>query len=150
MNYKTTALCKRWREEFNTRRDLNFLVSGSWCQLTEDEINTPRKRKKVRQRKNWARVWRDKRIGRADFLSPIKATTPQCCYGDLLSLPSFQRATTYPRCLSVSRACGCVCFCVLAPEWIKQMKGKAIRGPSQTRTHMHTQRCIHTHTHTHN
>lgn len=144
------------REELNTRRDLNFHVScrcpgqltsahGRWNEHTEKE--------RWDRERGIEREWgeKDKRIGRADFLSPIKATTPQCCYGDLLSLPSFQRATTYPCCLSVSRACGCVCFCVLAPEWIKQMKGKAIREPSQTVSHTqtHTDGHVYSHTYTH-
>ncbi len=141
------------RTEHQTWLEFSCVLSMSRAaDVSSRKMKWTQRKRKVRQRmENWEREWgeRDKRIGRADFLSPIKATTPQCCYGDLLSLPSFQWATTYPCCLSVSRACGCVCFCVLAPEWIKQMKGKAIREPSQTVSHTHTQGHVYSHTYTH-
>lgn len=77
-----------------------------------------------------AGMWSCEGLVNADSPSTMKATNPCCCHGNLLSLsfslPSFQHATTYPCCLSVSRAGGCVRRFLLALEWIKQMKRRAV------------------------
>lgn len=141
-----------------TGRDVTWMstdVLGSWRQLVKDEMNIQRKGKVRWRKENWGseeREWgrgrgiekrereRDGGIGSTDSLSPIKVATPSVAMATSSLSPSFQRATTYPYCLSVSRACGCVCFCVLALEWIKQMNRRAIRETiSHTYGHTHMQ-----------
>lgn len=117
-------------------------VPGSWRQLIMEEAMNTRTKRKVTQRSE-----RERYEGRQSWfsLSNKSTTTPPVLLWRPLSL--FLSVSYHLSLLPFSQQDVWVCarFCVLAAEWLKQMKGKAIKEKLGccTPTHTHTHTDIH-------
>ena len=93
---------------------LSFSSQAADTGFWKTALTERNKESEVRQKRTWTSEERWK-IGRADFLSPTKATTPWCCYGDLLSF--FLSLSYHLSLLPFSQSvfpfmCVCVCWCL--------------------------------------